>query len=128
MSLRICLFSATLYTLFASSTALADENCHLEQLQGKALAKEQQAWPWLLYGAGGAVVLGVPGGLVTGLIGASLPPKSEAELSSASDCLLRGYKQKMRWRRFNRAVLGAIPMSMAIGMATSAVIASRSQS
>ena len=125
MSLRLSLLSLFLCTLFTSNVAQAEETCRIEKMQGRDLAKEQKSWPWLLYGAGGVLVMGFPGGIITGLVGASIPPKPEQELYSESDCFVQGYKRKIRWRRFNRAVLGAIPMSMAVGMATSAAIAAQ---
>ena len=125
MSLRLCILSVLLSTLLTSNVAQAEETCRVERSQGRDVAKEQKSWPWLLYGAGGVIVMGFPGGVITSLVGAAIPPKVGEELISESDCFLQGYKRKTRWIRFNRAMLGAIPLSMAVSMTTSAALAAQ---
>ena len=106
-----------------SSSAQADA-CKAAKIEGKELATQQKETRWVLYGAGGSLVLGPLGTGVMTIVAAAkkpeLPPDAVtfSMTSEERDCFVTGYKRKVRIRRTLRVLAGGVPINIALRTAT----------
>jgi len=120
---RVLVFGCSLILLTSSGLASAEE-CTTAKKQGKDLASQQKETRWLLYGAGGAVVLGPLGPGITGIVAAAKPPtlppehSLESLTSEQQVCFVKGYNRKIRTRRVLRAMVGGMSVNIVLRTAT----------
>jgi hypothetical protein len=110
-------FGVLLLMYMHSGLALADD-CSTVKKQGKELAAQQKETRWMLYGAGGSVVLGPLGtGILTIVAAAKKPELPPNEIPGSmtpeqQSCFVKGYNQKVRSRRTIRVLAGGIPVNI----------------